>query len=85
MTIVSDDGTILFDQDFDTAVLGEELTTDAFLLTPDGVLYVATNSAFESVQKIAAIEIGVGRVPSWIGIGGNWARDNATWHSIPVP
>lgn len=83
MTIVDDTGRITFDRDFDSAI-GENLTANSYLLTPDGVLYVATSSALESVQQIAAIEIGIGRAPTWISNGGNWARDNATWHPVPA-
>ncbi len=90
MTIVADDGTILFEQEFDPAVLGEVLTPEAFLLTPNGILYVTATSGFESVQQFGAIEVGIGPASQWAptingaGGSGNWARDGATWHPVPA-
>lgn len=80
MAIVGDDGSILFDGDFNLTGPGSSaLTPHATLLTPEGVLYVATESV------LFAIEVGIGRAPSWIGRGGSWARDNASWHRTSAP
>jgi len=89
MSIVADDGTLVFDTDFDPEVLGEVLTPEAYLLTPDGVLYVTATSDFFAEQQFAAIEVGLGPAPTWASAPfglpkGNWARDNATWHPIQV-
>lgn len=91
MSIVADDGAIIFDREFEPAVLGEVLTPGAFLLTPNGVLYVTATSGFEAVQRIAAIEVGIGPAAMWAPTingtqgSGNWARDGATWHNTVVP
>ena len=92
MSIVSDDGTLVFDTAFDTRVVGEDFKLGAYLLTPDGVLYVTATSGFEAVQQFVAIEVGVGEGSTWArwsgaalrGDGGNWTRDNATWHPTPA-
>jgi hypothetical protein len=47
------------------------------------------SGALGDEQRLVAIEIGIGRATPWFGIvsatGGNWARDNATWHPAPAP
>ena len=80
MTIVSDDGTVEFDQDFESSAASDVFVHNSFVLTPDGVFIGAVTDSTESAQEIVAIEIGIGRMPGWIGTGGNWARDNASWH-----
>jgi len=86
MTVVSDEGAIVFDTSFDPTSVGERLSQGAYLLTPDGVLYVTATSGDETVQQFAAIEVGIGPDPSWAGrrglgwVGTSWANDMATWH-----
>jgi hypothetical protein len=90
MTIVGDDGTVVFDTAFDPTQVGEVLTNGAYQLTPNGILYVTATSSFEAVQQIAAIEVGIGPTSTWAptlsgGVPGNWARDGAAWHPAPAP
>jgi hypothetical protein len=93
MSIVADDGTLVFDTDFDPHAVGEELVEGAYMLTPDGVLYVVAMSGVDAFQQFAAIEVGIGSGTTWAtspvwelkGNRGNWARDNATWHPAPAP
>jgi hypothetical protein len=89
MKIVADDGTLLFDKVFNSGELGTELAFNAYLLTPDGVLYVVATGGLYGPQAFAAIEVGIGAGSTWVapwsGFSGNWARDNATWHSTPAP
>ena len=81
ITIVGDDGSVAFDRDLDPAEVGERFAPGLFMLTPDGVLVAAVTDNFEATQLLIAIEICIGRAPAWIGTGGTWARDNATWHA----
>ena len=78
MTVVSDDGTVIADHDFDASVIGNRLL-GPYLLTPDGVLFTVAASDSEGTQFVA-IEVGIGPAREKIGGGINWARDNATWH-----
>ncbi len=79
MSIVGDDGTVLYATDFDPVTVGERLEP-GYLVTPDGVLFVTATSSVAG-QQFAAIELGVGRATTWFGDGTNWSHDNATWHA----
>ncbi len=83
MTIVSDDGTVTFHTDFDPIAVGTTLV-GGYLLTPDGILFLTATSETEG-EQFAAIEVGIGRVPTWFGDGTNWSHDNATWHAAAAP
>jgi len=88
MSIIADDGTLLYDGAFDRDEVGEELSGNpaTFLLTPDGVLYVTASSDFGAIQQFAAIEVGVGPKTNWAWsvTHTNWANDGAAWHPAPA-
>ena len=89
LTIVADDGSVTFHRELDASVVGDTFS-DLYLLTPNGVLYLASSfGVFGDGPQLVAIEVGMGRATPWFGggtgTGGTWARDNAAWHTPATP
>ncbi|MDQ3032888.1 MAG: hypothetical protein M3Y87_10760 [Myxococcota bacterium] len=85
VTVYDTDGEIELEAALDPDVVGMRFTHGAFMLTPDGTLYVASTSGLDERQQIVAIEIGVGATTPYPGslefrAGMNWARTNSAWH-----
>ena len=80
ITIVDDTGAVRLDRELDPDVVGEEITPNAYLVTPHGVLYFAASSEFYAVQQLVAVELGVGAPAESSDPLITWANDAATWH-----
>lgn len=64
--------------------MGAQLTHNAHYVTPDGVLYLASQGDFMANPRIVAIELGIGpAMPYPDGEGLDWARTNAAWLTTP--
>lgn len=80
VAVVSEEtGEELWRTALDPAVVGEVLVWDAYALTPDGTLYVVGSDMLADVQRLVAIEIGVGPREPGMTAGLTWMRDNAAW------
>ena len=78
--VVGSDGAVVSRHEFDRAIVGDRLA--GLLVTPNGVLYMTTDSDTLG-RQVVAVELGIGATPTWFGNGTTWANDNATWHQPP--
>jgi len=81
LTLIDPAGVAL-EMPLDPEQVGPQLTLGAHYVTPDGVLYLASQGSFLANPRIVAIELGIGpAMPYPHGDGMDWARTNAAWLS----